>query len=60
VAAAGVRAIVVDVETGDVPLRLAEELADSMGARYVRVTEATAEHIDCVVRSVVSPPACCA
>jgi magnesium chelatase subunit D len=53
VARAGVPALVVDVESGATPLRLAEALAERMGARYLRLATVTGEGIDRAVRSVL-------
>jgi magnesium chelatase subunit D len=53
VARAGVPALVVDVESGAMPLRLGESLAERMAARYLRLGAVTAEGIDQAVRSVL-------
>jgi magnesium chelatase subunit D len=48
---AGVRAVVVDAEDGDIRLGLAGVVADTMGARYVAVGEMTGDEIAQVVRA---------
>jgi magnesium chelatase subunit D len=53
VAKARVPALVVDVESGATPLRLGEALAETMGARYLRLATVTGEGIDQAVRSVL-------
>lgn len=53
VARAGVPALVIDVESGTTPLRLAEALAERMSARYLRLAAVTGEGIDKAVRSVL-------
>jgi len=57
VAAAGVTAVVVDVESDEMPLGLAGELAEEMGARYVRAGRPTAEGLDRLVRSLITTTA---
>ncbi len=53
VASAGISALVVDVESGTMPLRLAEAIAERMGARYLRLAAATSEGIDQAVRALL-------
>lgn len=48
---AGVRAVVIDAEDGDIRLGLAGAVADAMGARCVAVGELTGDEIAQVVRS---------
>ncbi|MHB1510775.1 MAG: VWA domain-containing protein [Acidimicrobiales bacterium] len=53
VASAGISALVVDVESGQTPLGLAEAIAERMGARYLRLATATGEGIDKAVRALL-------
>ncbi len=53
VARAGVEALVVDAEDGDIRLGLARNLADAMGASYVALPELAAETLARVVTDLV-------
>ena len=58
IAAAGVEALVVDAEDGDVRLGLARRLADTMGASYTALPDVRADVLARVVEAVVAaePP----
>jgi len=51
IAAAGIEALVVDVESGDIRLGLARQLADAMGAAYTALPELAA---DALTRAVLT------
>jgi magnesium chelatase subunit D len=55
IAAAGIEALVVDAEDGDVRLGLARQLADTMGARYLALPDLRAETLTRAVEVVVGP-----
>ena len=54
IAAAGIEALVVDAETGDVRLGLARQLADTMGAHYTALPDLQAGTLTRVVEAVVA------
>jgi len=58
IAAAGIEALVVDAETGDVRLGLARQLAETMGARYTALPDLRPDTLARVVEAVVAagPP----
>jgi len=58
IAAAGIEALVVDAEDGDVRLGLARELADAMGAHYTALPELRPDTLARAVEAVVAvdPP----
>jgi magnesium chelatase subunit D len=58
IAAAGIEALVVDAETGDVRLGLARQLAETMGAHYTALPDLRADALARVVEAVVAagPP----
>ncbi|HZI39156.1 MAG TPA: magnesium chelatase, partial [Acidimicrobiia bacterium] len=53
IAAAGIEALVVDAETGDVRLGLARQLAETMGAHYTALPDLRADALARVVEAVV-------
>ncbi|HEU5449961.1 MAG TPA: VWA domain-containing protein, partial [Acidimicrobiia bacterium] len=53
IAAAGIEALVVDAETGDVRLGLARQLAETMGAHYTALPDLQADSLARVVEAVV-------
>jgi magnesium chelatase subunit D len=53
IAAAGIEALVVDAETGDVRLGLARHLAETMGAHYTALPDLRADALARVVEAVV-------
>jgi magnesium chelatase subunit D len=53
IAAAGIEALVVDAETGDVRLGLAHQLAETMGAHYTALPDLRADALARVVEAVV-------
>jgi len=55
IAAAGIEALVVDPEDGDVRLGLARCLAEAMGAAYTALPDVTGETLTRAVRTVVAP-----
>jgi len=56
VARAGVEALVVDAEDGDVRLGLARRLAEAMAARYVALPDLAAESLARAVSGLVGEP----
>ena len=58
IAAAGIEALVVDAESGDVRLGLARQLAETMGAHYTALPDLRADALARVVEAVVAagPP----
>ena len=54
-AAAGIEALVVDAEDGDLRLGLARQLADAMGASYTALPGLAADALTSAVRTVVGP-----
>jgi magnesium chelatase subunit D len=54
IAAAGIEALVVDAEDGDVRLGLARELAEAMGAHYAALPELAADALTRAVEAVVA------
>jgi magnesium chelatase subunit D len=54
VARAGIEALVVDAEDGDIRLGLARSLADAMGASYVALPELSAEPLARIVTDLVA------
>ncbi|HKY77526.1 MAG TPA: VWA domain-containing protein [Acidimicrobiia bacterium] len=54
IAAAGIEALVVDAETGDVRLGLARQLAETMGAHYTALPDLRADALTRVVEAVVT------
>jgi magnesium chelatase subunit D len=57
IAAAGIEALVVDAEDGDLRLGLARRLADAMGATYAALPDLAAETLSRTVRAVVTTDA---
>ncbi|HET9771110.1 MAG TPA: VWA domain-containing protein, partial [Acidimicrobiia bacterium] len=55
IAAAGIEALVVDAEDGDLRLGLARQLADAMGASYTALPGLAADALTSAVRTVVGP-----
>jgi magnesium chelatase subunit D len=55
IAAAGIEALVVDAEDGDIRLGLARRLADAMGAHYAALPEPAPETLARAVLTVVAP-----
>jgi magnesium chelatase subunit D len=53
IAAAGIEALVVDAETGDVRLGLARQLAETMGAHYTALPDLRADVLTRAVEAVV-------
>jgi len=56
IAAAGIEALVVDAEDGDVRLGLAHRLAEAMGAHYAALPDLGSETLARVVETVVATP----
>jgi magnesium chelatase subunit D len=58
IASAGIEALVVDAEDGDLRLGLARQLADAMGAAYAALPDLAAETLSRTVRAIVTtdPP----
>jgi magnesium chelatase subunit D len=54
VASSGVAAVLVDVESGDVPLHLGRDIAAAMGARHLRLATVEGTAIEQAVRLVLS------
>jgi magnesium chelatase subunit D len=54
IAAAGIEALVVDAETGDVRLGLARQLAETMGAHYTALPDLRADVLTRAVEAVVT------
>jgi magnesium chelatase subunit D len=54
IAAAGIEALVVDAESGDVRLGLARQLAETMGAHYTALPDLQAAALTRVVEAVVA------
>jgi magnesium chelatase subunit D len=54
IAGAGIEALVVDAEDGDIRLGLARQLADAMGAHYTALPDLGAESLARVVEAVVA------
>jgi magnesium chelatase subunit D len=54
IAAAGIEALVVDAEDGDLRLGLARQLADTMGAHYTALPDLQADSLTRVVEAVVA------
>jgi magnesium chelatase subunit D len=55
IAAAGIEALVVDAENGDLRLGLARQLAEAMGAHYAALPELRADLLTRAVEAVVQP-----
>ncbi|HVW32681.1 MAG TPA: hypothetical protein VHL53_09095, partial [Acidimicrobiia bacterium] len=54
IAAAGIEALVVDAENGDLRLGLARQLADAMGASYTALPDLAPDALTRAVRTVVA------